>query len=110
MRSICLYTYAYSLLTSFFFNRTDAPWCDLRQTHASAPLLKRFVEKHPDLSALYSPASVKKEKWEAEKQVKSRNEPCAIGNVAAVIAEAKGIDISIVVKAARENTKFLFTI
>lgn len=89
---------------------TDAPWCDLRQTHASAPLLKRFAEKYPDLSALYSPASVKKEKWEAEKQVKSRNEPCAIGNVAAVIAEAKGIDISVVIKAARDNTKFLFNI
>lgn len=68
------------------------------------------MEKNPELSSLYSPASVKKEKWEAEKQVKSRNEPCAIGNIAAVIAEAKGIDITIVAKAARENAKFLFNI
>lgn len=89
---------------------TDAPWCDMRPSHASAALLSSFSAKEKDLAARFSPPSVKKEKWEEDKQVKSRNEPCAIGNVAAVVAEAKGVDIVTVAKAARNNTRFLFGI
>lgn len=89
---------------------TDAPWCDMRPSHASASLLSAFALKESELTSLYAPPSVKKEKWEQDKQVKSRNEPCAIGNVAAVIAEAKGIEIDTVARAARDNTRFLFGI
>lgn len=89
---------------------TDGPWCDMRSTHSSAPLLSSFAQAHPDLAKLYQPASVKKEKWDESKTIKGRNEPCAIGCVAAVIAQAKGIEIEQVANAALENTRFLLGI
>ena len=48
---------------------TDAPWCEIRPTHASSKYLK---DKLPIV------ASVKKEKWKAGAMVKGRNEPCNI--------------------------------
>eukprot|EP01012_Entosiphon_sulcatum_P063073 TRINITY_DN9000_c0_g1_i1.p2 TRINITY_DN9000_c0_g1~~TRINITY_DN9000_c0_g1_i1.p2 ORF type:complete len:336 (-),score=60.77 TRINITY_DN9000_c0_g1_i1:1606-2613(-) len=53
---------------------TDAPWCDIRPTHASSAYTQVVAN------------SVKKEKWVAGKQVKSRNEPCNIVQVAEVVA------------------------
>ncbi len=41
----------------------DAPWCDIRQTHASYKMVKSHF------------TSKKKEKWEVGCSVKSRNEP-----------------------------------
>lgn len=89
---------------------TDAPWCDLRATHASAPFWSAFSKARPGLAQLYQPASAKKEKWDKEKTVKGRNEPCAIGCVAAVIAQVKGITIEEVASAALNNTQFLLGI
>lgn len=89
---------------------TDAPWCDMRATHSSAPLLSSFAKARPDLAKLYQPTSVKKEKWDEAKMIKGRNEPCAIGCVAAVIAQAKGIAIEQVASAALENSRFLLGI
>lgn len=43
---------------------TDAPWCEIRPTHASS----KFV------STQFPPAK-KKEKWEPGCSVKGRNEP-----------------------------------
>ncbi|PWN23650.1 hypothetical protein BCV69DRAFT_264867 [Microstroma glucosiphilum] len=89
---------------------TDAPWCDLRPTHASAkhvaaaldgPVGERF-------KALYSPPTVKKEKYDPERMVKGRNEPCAIGQVAAVVAGVKGLEIAEVAGIAERNTRWLF--
>lgn len=89
---------------------TDAPWCDMRATHASAPFLAAFNAARPDLTSLYQPASVKKEKWEVTKCVKGRNEPCAIGSVAAIVAKVKGVDIEVVANASLDNARFLFGI
>ncbi|KAI9018579.1 hypothetical protein CLU79DRAFT_720771 [Phycomyces nitens] len=54
---------------------TDAPWCDIRSTHASFGHLNLIKEE----MELYAPASKKKEKFEMGLAVKNRNEPCAIG-------------------------------
>lgn len=92
---------------------TDAPWCDIRPTHASSAHVDAYFAQHPedkDLLSLYRPATVKKEKYDAAKTVKGRNEPCAIGLVAAVVAQVKGLSIDEVAKQARANTKFLFGI
>lgn len=88
----------------------DAPWCDMRPTHASANVIEKFFSFHQDLQPLYNPETVKKEKWNAQKAIKGRNEPCTIGLVAAVVAQAKGLPLSQVAKAARDNTRFLFGI
>lgn len=45
---------------------TDSPWCEVRPTHAGFSYIKTKLP------------SVKKEKWEAEKLVKGRNEPINI--------------------------------
>jgi TatD DNase family protein len=45
---------------------TDCPWCEIRPSHASA---KDIVTQF---------ASVKKEKWQPDRMVKGRNEPCNI--------------------------------
>lgn len=45
---------------------TDCPWCEIRQTHDS---FKDVVTRFP---------SVKKEKWQPDRLVKGRNEPCTI--------------------------------
>ncbi|KAI7908137.1 uncharacterized protein BX663DRAFT_528655 [Cokeromyces recurvatus] len=55
---------------------TDAPWCDIRPTHASYGHLKKASEEE---MKLYAPPSKKKEKFEMGCMVKSRNEPCTIG-------------------------------
>jgi TatD DNase family protein len=55
---------------------TDAPWCDIRPTHASFKHLEKVSKEDMEL---YSPATKKKEKFEMGYMVKSRNEPCTIG-------------------------------
>jgi len=58
---------------------TDAPWCEIRPTHASA----RYIN---ELNII---PSVKKEKWKPGVMVKGRNEPCNIRHVFDVIAGIK---------------------
>jgi TatD DNase family protein len=53
----------------------DAPWCDIRSTHASYNHLNLSEEK----KLLYQPPTRKKEKFESGFMVKGRNEPCCIG-------------------------------
>lgn len=48
---------------------TDCPWCEIRPSHAG---FKFISNENKDMPA------VKKEKWNAEAMVKSRNEPCNI--------------------------------
>jgi TatD DNase family protein len=56
---------------------TDAPWCQIRPTHAGhAHISTRFGE-------------VKKETWSAESCVKARNEPCHCRQVLEVLAAAR---------------------
>jgi TatD DNase family protein len=86
---------------------TDAPWCDMRPTHASASYWSSFTTARPDLALLYQPASAKKEKWDEQKTIKGRNEPCAIGCIAAVIAHVKGVTIEEVASSALDNARYL---
>ena len=57
---------------------TDAPWCDIRNTHAGAHAIKtKFPSKD-------------KKKHDVECLVKGRNEPCNIRQVFEVVAEVHG--------------------
>ncbi|XP_011310613.1 putative deoxyribonuclease TATDN1 isoform X2 [Fopius arisanus] len=56
---------------------TDCPWCEIRPMHASA---KHVITQFP---------SVKKEKWQADKMVKGRNEPSTIVQILEVLTSLK---------------------
>jgi TatD DNase family protein len=69
---------------------TDGPWCEMRASQASA---KWRVDAAP------LPKAVKKERWERGVMVKGRNEPCAIGWVAHVVAGVRGVGVEEVAEA-----------
>ena len=75
---------------------TDAPWCEIKASHACFPLVKTKFD------------SVKKEKWVESKLVKGRNEPCCIVQVLEVIAALKEVDPEPLAEQIYENTLDLF--
>ncbi|KAE8255218.1 hypothetical protein A4X13_0g3109 [Tilletia indica] len=87
---------------------TDAPWCDIRPTHASNTALQAWKTANPDLSALAYPPTTKREKWKAGTAVKSRNEPCSLAGVTAVVAALKGVSLEEVARHTTANAKWLF--
>lgn len=75
---------------------TDAPWCEIKPTHASFEYVKT---KFP---------AVKKEKWQAGCMVKGRNEPVNIIQVLEVLAGVKQEDREHVARVVYDNTMKLF--
>lgn len=76
---------------------TDAPWCEIRPTHASFKFVKTI------------PASKKKEKFEEGQLVKGRNEPCNMRQVLEVVAGVKRFESQVVEDAVLANTLKLFS-
>jgi len=75
---------------------TDAPWCEIRNTHAGSKHIKtQFPSK-------------KKERWEKDCFVKSRNEPSHIRQVIEVMAAVRGEDIEELANTMYSNTFNLF--
>ncbi len=75
---------------------TDAPWCEIRRTHAGAAYLTReWPQKKAD-------------KWASGHLVKSRNEPCRIVDVLDVLAAARNQNPVTLAEAAYQNTLRLF--
>ncbi|KAJ8688621.1 hypothetical protein QAD02_024416 [Eretmocerus hayati] len=75
---------------------TDCPWCEIRPTHASA---KDVVTQFP---------SVKKEKWQPDRMVKGRNEPCNIVQVLEVLAGIREEEEEYLCNQIYKNTMKLF--
>ncbi|KAI9285363.1 putative deoxyribonuclease TATDN1-like protein [Umbelopsis sp. AD052] len=84
---------------------TDAPWCDIRPTHASYQYWKNCSS---DLKELYTPEGKKKEKFEMGLMVKSRNEPCTMGQVLHIVAAIRGVDPNELAEQVWENTCNVF--
>jgi TatD DNase family protein len=77
---------------------TDAPYCDIRQTHPS----------YPFLSGLSLPSTVKPEKFTFGSLVKGRNEPGCINQVAFVVAKVRNSDYLALSQKVKSNTLRLF--
>lgn len=75
---------------------TDAPWCDIRATHAS---FEHVATKFP---------SKKAEKFQLGMTVKSRNEPCSMIQVLEVMAAVHGMDPQDLATTVYENTQNIF--
>ncbi|AGO11480.1 AaceriACR238Wp [[Ashbya] aceris (nom. inval.)] len=89
---------------------TDAPWCEIRRTHAAHELIAEggqegWREAYPDLAEWYSSVRAERldrvpEEERTHTMVRSRNEPCAIGHVAVAVARARGVSVAEVAEAA----------
>lgn len=89
---------------------TDGPWCSLTSTHASRVHLTSGTLPST-LSALYNPQpSCKPDRFVEGQIVKGRNEPCAIGLVAHVMAQLLDVSLMELSEAAWKNTITLFEI
>ncbi|GMH57272.1 hypothetical protein TrRE_jg9994 [Triparma retinervis] len=75
---------------------TDAPYCDIRQTHAGHQFVKTTF------------ATVKEKKWIPNAMVKNRMEPCMIAQVAEVVSGAKGLELEQVKQTCWDNSLRLF--
>lgn len=75
---------------------TDCPWCEIRPTHASA---KDVITSFP---------SVKKEKWQPDKMVKGRNEPCTIVQILEVLARIRDEEEEYLCNQIYKNTMKVF--
>lgn len=84
---------------------TDAPWCDIRPSHASFSHITANMDSLKTRFGIPSFKSFKKEKFEIGETVKSRNEPCNLAQILCVIASVKGIDPGLVADAVWENSK-----
>ncbi|KAI9149870.1 hypothetical protein H9P43_010049 [Blastocladiella emersonii ATCC 22665] len=99
---------------------TDAPWCDIRPTHASAAFVKEAAaaglapaspsDAYPFPGYFFAEAnSAKKpERHQVGKMVKGRNEPCAMIKVLLAVAAVRGEDPATVAGAVWDNATRVF--
>ena len=79
---------------------SDCPWCGVRKTHASYPLVKTFLER----------CNVKK-RYEEGKMVKERSEPADLIQILEIVAVVHGRTIQeIATETYRNSHKMFFSI
>eukprot|EP00803_Ostreobium_quekettii_P002424 evm.model.scf_185.8 EVM.evm.TU.scf_185.8 scf_185:85464-87473(+) len=79
-----------------FMVETDCPYCDIRSTHASKPLVRTAFEAKD------------KKKHSGSCMVKGRNEPCTVRQVMEVVAGVMGQDEVLLSETVWQNTTDMF--
>lgn len=92
---------------------TDAPWCDIRPTHPSFPLLQaaraRLLAREGDDNSDLAPIpTCRRDRFRDGCAVKGRNEPATIADVLLVAAEARHADPTLLAQQAYNNTISMF--
>ncbi|KAJ1656530.1 hypothetical protein IWQ61_003908 [Dispira simplex] len=87
---------------------TDAPWCDIRPTHASFPYLNQARSPSSSNFVYHTFESKKKERFVPGSLVKGRNEPCNIQDVLLVMAAVRETSPTDLALTLYENTCRLF--
>ena len=82
---------------------TDAPWCEIRRTHEASNYLKDYVPLPYKSVKRDKLNKIPPEEWN-NYMIKSRNEPCTMEQVAAVVANIKEIPLTEVVNQVWENS------
>jgi Mg-dependent DNase len=77
---------------------TDAPYCEIRNSHAGACYVKTKFASKP------------REKFQPGYLVRGRNEPCNIIQVAEVVSAVLNIDIKELTETAYRNTLKMFNL
>ncbi|VDP63974.1 unnamed protein product [Schistosoma curassoni] len=77
---------------------TDAPWCDIRRTHAGY----RFVKTHHTYR--------KHNSWDESYMVKGRNEPANLVQVLEVVSAVKGVSEEELAEITYQNSIDLFSL
>jgi TatD DNase family protein len=85
-----------SIPSEWLLIETDSPWCDIKQSHASAKYVKTRLPE------------VKKEKWDEDILVKGRNEPSKLIQVLEILSATRQEDIYELGQKVYENTCRLF--
>ncbi|QRV83286.1 TatD DNase family protein [Ceratobasidium sp. AG-Ba] len=86
---------------------TDAPWCTMTSTHSSRAHLNSLPS---NLRELYFPPTCQPEKFIEGRAVKGRNEPCAVGGVAWVVASLNNCELDDVSRATWNNSVEMFNL
>ena len=88
---------------------TDAPWCDVKPTHAAFPLVRTaFTAVRPEKLEGQTAAAAAEAASSQAVLVKGRNEPCKLICVAEAVAAVKGVTVDELLAAVRGNTDRLF--
>lgn len=82
---------------------TDAPWCDVRPSHASWPWLPAGW-----LQSSAAFPQQKKERFQPGQMVKGRNEPCQLRQILVIISNLRGMDEKELADIVYQNTMRLF--
>ncbi|KAI9291264.1 putative deoxyribonuclease TATDN1 [Neoconidiobolus thromboides FSU 785] len=87
---------------------TDAPWCEIRGTSPSYPILLKSIMENPTHQPSTPYSIHKKEKFVKGSQVKFRNEPCCVYYILHILSQLHHTPIEQVAEIIYNTTEDIF--